>query len=201
MSTSGVVLRRVAAFGTMVFVVLGFMFAGGYAIDDPGGWAAVGIMALLVVPAALITVVAARGPEQAIALVYIGLGLLLAFSIVDAMTRLVDAPVIPMTAMVLAFPVAFLGLHRPRTAGRLLLATGAVPILGEVLVGIFRGGEGRFFLHLGGSSGAAAIPLIIFALLFLVAAAMTPAQPREQDRPTPTGTPGRTPAPHEARSH
>ncbi|HET7277639.1 MAG TPA: hypothetical protein VFJ22_06135 [Dermatophilaceae bacterium] len=196
MSTFGVVLRRVAAFGTMVFVGFGFMFAGGYAIDDPGGWAAAGIIALMVVPAALITILAARRPEQAIVLVYIGLGLLLAFTIVDAVSRLVDAPVIPMTALVLAFPVAFLGLHRPRTAGRLLLAIGAIPILGEVLVGIVRGGDGGFFLHLGGSSGAAAIPLIIFALLFFVAAAMTPAQPRAQDRPTPTGTPGRTPVPH-----
>ena len=196
MSTFGVVLRRVAAFGTMVFVVFGFMFAGGYAIDDPGGWAAAGIIALMVVPAALITILAARRPEQAIVLVYIGLGLLLAFTIVDAVSRLVDAPVIPMTALVLAFPVAFLGLHRPRTAGRLLLAIGAIPILGEVLVGIVRGGDGGFFLHLGGSSGAAAIPLIIFALLFFVAAAMTPAQPRAQDRPTPTGRPGRTPVPH-----
>lgn len=196
MSSFGVVLWRIAAFGTMVFVVFSFMFTGGYVMGDPGGWAAAGIIALMVVPAALITVLAARRPEQAIAVVYIGLGLLLAVTVVDSVSRLVDAPVIPMTAVVLAFPVAFLGLHRPRTAGWLLLAIGAVPILGEVLVGIVRGGEGGFFLNPGGSSAAAAIPLIIFALLFLVAAAMSPAQPRAQDRPTPTGTPGRTPVPH-----
>ena len=196
MSTFGVVLRRVAAFGTMALVVFGLMFAGGYAIDDPGGWAAAGIIALMVVPAAIITVLAARRPEQALVLVYIGLGLLLAFTIVDAVSRLVDAPVIPMTALVLAFPVAFLGLHRPRTAGRLLLAIGAVPILGEVLVGVVRSDEGGLFVHLGGSSGAAAIPLVGFALLFLVAAAIGPAVRRGQDTPTPTGTPGRTPVPH-----
>jgi hypothetical protein len=180
----------------MIFVVFGLMFAGGYAIHDPGGWVAAGIIALMVVPAALITVVAARRPEQALVLVYIGVGLLLAFTVADAVSRLVDAPVIPMTALVLAFPVAFLGLHRPRTAGWLLLAAGAIPILGEVLAGIVRSGEGGFFLHLGGSSGAAAIPLIVFALLLLVAAAMTPARPGAPVQPTPTITPGRTPVPH-----
>ncbi len=192
MSNVGMVLRRVAAFGTMVFAGFGVLFAGGYAADDPGGWAAVGMIALMVVPAAGITLLAVRRPEQALVLVYIGLGLLIAYTVADATSRLVDAPVIPMTALVLAFPVAFLGLHRPRTAGRLLLAIGAVPILGVVLMAILRS-EGGFFVHLGGSSGAAAIPLIFFALLFLIAANLTPLG---QDHPAPTETPDRTPVPH-----
>ena len=195
MSTFGLVLRRVAAYGTMLFAVLGLVFAGGYAVDDPGGWAAAGIIALVVVPTAILTAVAARRPDQALVLAYLGSGLLLVFTVVDALSRLVDAPVIPMTALVLAFPVAFLGLHRPRTAGGLLLAIGATPILGELLAGIVHRAEGGFTLHLGGSSGAAAIPLLLFALLFLVAAAITPPRPQVPGQPTPEDSPSRTPVP------
>lgn len=195
MSTFGVVLSRVAAFGTMAFGVFGVLFAGGYALDDPGGWAAAGMIALMVVPAVGITLLAVRRPEHAIVLVYLGLGLLVAYTVADAVSHLVGAPLIPLTALVLAFPVAFLGLHRPRTAGRLLFAIGAVPILGAVLVAILRSDEGGLFVHLGGSSGAAAIPLVVFALLFLVAGSTTPGR-QGHSTPTPTETPDRTPVAH-----
>lgn len=176
----GTVLRRVAVGATIFFAVLGLMFGDGYAIEDPGGWAAAGIIALQLVVIISLSVLAVSRPALATTFLLVGALVLVAYGVTDAVNRPIDAPVLPMAALVLAIPIAVLGLEMPnRAAG--LLALVAASALVEVMGAGFRNlaeGEG-FRLMLGGSSGVVVLPLLVLAGLFLLAASLEHAEPRQ----------------------
>lgn len=167
MSTFASAARRVAAFSTLAFAVLAVVFAGGYALDDPGGWTGVGILSLVLVPALGLLWAALRHRRQALWLVHAGIGLLLGYAVAGVFGPLVDAPVLPVAAVVVAIPVAVVGLREARRAGPLMLVIGATPLLAMALERT--GGRDRAF-HLGGSAGAVALPLLLCAAMFLLAA-------------------------------
>ncbi len=59
------VVTRIGAWGLVGFAALFGLVAAGYAFEEPGGWAAVGMVAAFVVPAAVLALVAWRWPAHA----------------------------------------------------------------------------------------------------------------------------------------
>ena len=123
-----------------VFTVLGSLFIAGYAFDDPGGWTAVGIVALWLVPLVLLTALSYRRPEGAawlLGVLLVVAGLLWASHAVDMAwwREVLDTvdPALGIATFVLALPIALLGLSRPGTAGILLLLLAALPHLAEFI--------------------------------------------------------------------
>ncbi len=175
---------RYAAFGVMALVgVLGGTFAAGYAFEDPGGWAAVAVTVLYVVPTLALSWLALALPRTA-APVLVGVSVLvLGFSVLDAALGVVprDAwgPVAAIAVLALGFALACLGLHRPTLAGTLLVLAALVHLVATVLghrgVGLPGGaspdGAPGLGALLGGSSGVVVVPLLISGLLFLAAGA------------------------------
>jgi hypothetical protein len=195
MKTFGVVLRTVALVLAWLFSVGGLMFALGYAWDDPGGWAALALTLAAVVPLSGLTVLAVREPALAFTVLAVGVGLVAAWAVLSLFVDLVDAPVVPVVTLVLVAPLAVVGQTFAQRAGALMLALAAVPF-GLVLVRLVQesGAEGPGVRDLlGGSTGVVVLPLLVLALLLLVAGSQGRAgvAPDEQ----PTEQPPRTPVP------
>ena len=171
MKTFATVLRRTALVLTWLLSVGGLLFALGYAYEDPGGWVSVALTAAIAVPLAALTVVAMRSPEVGFSALAIGAALFAAWCVVSLFVDLVEAPVIPVAALVLAAPVAVLGQRYAMRAGWLMLALAAVPF-GLVLVRMVQesGVEGPSLGDLlTTSTGIVVVPLAVLAVLFLVA--------------------------------
>ena len=107
--------------------------------------------------------------------------------------RRFPGPVVAIGALVVGVPSAFLGLRSARLGGWLLVGAGLAPVV-EIVGRILQGGESGG-LHLGGSSGAAAMPLLLLGLLFLVAAATGRRGSREPGREPLTLREGRSGSP------
>ena len=153
-------LRRGAFAVMMVFGVLALGFILGTIAEDPGGWAAVVLSAVLLVPILSLSVVAVRAPELATRILAVGVGLLAGYAVVEAFVPLrMAGPVVAVGTVVLAVPMAVLGLRHAREAGTLLVLDGLVPVLGLALVALQHADERSRGLHLGGSSGVAGIPV------------------------------------------
>lgn len=175
MRNTAQVLRIVGVVLTSVFAVFGILFAGGYAFEDPGGWRGVAIFASMAVPLAVLTWAARKHPDAALRWVLAGVVLVFAYAMAELFVDLVDAPMLPMAALVLSVPAAVLGLRNARRGGELLLLIAAGPVL-SVLANVFgRRGEGPpLGAALGGSTGVVVIPLLVFAGIFLLASVIDP---------------------------
>jgi hypothetical protein len=158
------------AFGWMLVVgVLGGLFVAAEAIDDPGGWAGVALVAAWLVPLAALAWLATRHPGPARPLFVWATVVVATFTLLDAAFRLVPrgaGPVAAVTVFVLAVALGFLGLHEPLLAGRLLLVLGAAQLVASVFQ---RSGGGGHGLLVGGSSFAVVAPVLIGGLLFALA--------------------------------
>jgi hypothetical protein len=193
MRTLGAVLRRTACGLTVLFSLLGIAFASGYIVEDPGGGIAVALIAAMVLPLAWLTVVAVRRPRRAVTLISIGVTLLAGYALISLALRLVEGPVVPLGALVLAVPIAVMGLCQPREAGRLLLLVAAVPLFSIVANVLIRGANGPHGpgAALGGSTGVVVLPLSTLAVMFLLAARLDPQFRDRSDVPVrPRGTMG-----------
>lgn len=170
------VVKRIGAWGLVAFAALFGLFAAGYAFEDPGGWAAVGLVALYVVPAVLLAVVAWRWPQRAmvtvvpvvavIALAWVALPLF-----AEAVRGWFDdvGPVFALATGVAAVALAVLGLHRPGLAGTLLIAVAAFVFLQLVIeANALVEGPGPLGL-LGTSGGVVLLPMVVSGVLLLVA--------------------------------
>lgn len=170
MSAMSSLLRRGAFVVMMVFGVLALGYILGTIAEDPGGWAAVVLSAVVLVPILSLSVVAVRTPEPANRILAVGVGLLAGYAVVEAFVPLrMAGPVVAVGTVVLAVPMAVLGLRHAREAGTLLVLDGLVPVLGLALVALQHADEGSRGLHLGGSSGAAGVPVLLVGALFLLA--------------------------------
>lgn len=170
MSAMSTLLRRGAFAVMMVFGVLALGFILGTIAEDPGGWAAVVLSAVVLVPILSLSVVAVRTPELATRILVVGVGLLAGYAVVEAFVPLrMAGPVVAVGTVVLAVPMAVLGLRHAREAGVLLVLDGLVPVLGLALVALQHADEGSRGLYLGGSSGAAGVPVLLVGALFLLA--------------------------------
>ena len=193
MRTLAPALRKFAFSLTVLFAAGGILFASGYVIEDPGGWLAVLVIAALVVPLAGLAVMAHRSPDRALSWLLVGIGLLVAYMVAGFFVQLIEAPVVPVATLVLAVPAAVIGLGNARRAAELLLLLAAGPLL-TVVVRVLGGGDGEgppLGAALGGSTGVVVLPLLLFAGLFLVAAAAEGHRPADARPGTPAGSPGR----------
>lgn len=166
---------RYVAFGAMaLFGLVGGLFAAGYAFEDPGGWTAVAMTVLWVLPVALLVLLALLRPAAA-GPVFVGVTAVVATAtVLDAAFALVprDAwgPVGAVSVLGLGVALAFLGLHRAGLAGLLMVVLGLAQLLATVLAHLGEApGEGPGLgAMLGGSSGVVVPPLLVVGALFLV---------------------------------
>lgn len=150
-------------------------FAVGEALDDPGGWAAVGLIALWLVPLVLLCALAWWRPDPAVRVLAVlaagVVGLSVWFALVPGAWRDLEnqhGPVRVFVVWAVAAAVAVLGLKRTRVAGILLLVVGLAPLV----IGGFRAG-GLSSLSL------VATPAVIAGVLYLVSAALSSRPPAE----------------------
>src|SRR5450830_1732461 len=173
------VMVRAAFVLMMIYGAFAIVWVVGELLTDPGGPAGISISLSVVAAAVVINLLAVRLPRLAPPLMGVAVALLLVFAVVEAMVSVVPrgpGPVVAIAALVIAVPLAFLGLRRARLGGWLLVVAGMAPVV-EIVARLVRGGGGG--LHLGGSSGVVAVPLILVGLLFLLGAVSGPRGSRE----------------------
>lgn len=199
--TTSKVLGYVAFSVMLLFGALGGLFAAGYAFEDPGGWAAVGIVALYAVPAIALSGYAALRPAPAgrvLAVVTVVVALLVLLNaVVGLWDRDEIGPVDSIAVLGLGVALGFLGLHRPRLAGRLILAVALAQLLSLFARAAVHGaGDGPpLGAALGGSSGVVVVPMLLIGGLFVLAGSLEePTQPGPRapgPREPAAGRPGR----------
>jgi hypothetical protein len=172
---------RYGAFTLMtLFGLLGGLFVAGYAFDDPGGWPAVAMTALWVVPLVALSVFAVRSPAAA-GPVFVGAtAVAVLFTLADSALGIIPrddwGPVAAIAVFAIAVALAFLGLHRAVLAGLLLVAIGLAQLAATVMgVAIHVSGDGEGpgpGAMLGGSSGVVILPILLVGLLFLFAGSL-----------------------------
>jgi hypothetical protein len=156
------------------------LFVVGETLDDPGGVAAIGLIALWLVPLLGLVWLARWRPDLAVPVLAVLTGLLLAvaaWASADAGSwRSVEddrGPIRTIATFVLVAAVGVLGLRRTRVAGLLLLVLG----LGPVLI------AGTTNQLARGSLMAVSAPAVVVGLLYLGSAALG----RRSGRTEPTG--------------
>lgn len=154
---------------TVAFAGFCGLIVVGYTLTDVGGWKAVGLIAAVAVPLALLCVVAYFRPSVAAPLLGVAACVPIGFGVM----QLVDyqrwsgwedetGPVSLVLVLLVAVPLAVLGLSRAATAGRLLLAATVIPLL---LAAIGAGPEWWKPL----SIGVLLLPLVVSGVLFVLA--------------------------------
>src|SRR5450830_515320 len=175
------VMVRAAFVLMMIYGAFAIVWVVGELLTDPGGPAGISISLSVVVAVVVLSLVAVRLPRLAPTLMGVAVALLLVFAVVEAMASVASrgsGPVVAIAALVIAVPLAFVGLRSARLGGWLLVAAGMAPVV-EIVARVLRGGGGGGGLHLGGSSGVVAVPLILVGLLFLLGAISGPRGSRE----------------------
>ena len=162
-------LTRTGAVLMAVFTVLGGAFIGGYAMDEAGGTAGLLMILAWAVPMLVLAALAWFWPAGTAPLLTALTAALIAvsvwFALDPGMARSFqddNGPVLAVGVVALAFPAAVLGLKRTGTAGWLLLALGALPLLITV---VGRSGPAA-------SLAAASVVPLITGAIYLVAARM-----------------------------
>lgn len=167
------ILRYAAAVILLLVAVLGGVFAAGYAMDDMSTLFVTVAVAAWVVAAGGLGWLALRGTDVAVPT-------LLAVTVVVAAVAVVDArfdlfvrdergPVMTVAILALMVPLALLGLRRATAAGLMLLLIATVQLLSSGLLQSVAGGEPQWGRLLAGSSGVVVVPVLVAAVLFLVA--------------------------------
>ena len=132
--------QRIAIWGMLAFGAFGSMFVIGEIFTDPGGTQAFIFAACWLVPQALALWFALARPDSA----WLLMRLLALIAVVASISlwafaaqwqQLTDAngPIFSIYLLVAAMSIAAWGLHEPKTAGRLLLVSGLVPLVVTML--------------------------------------------------------------------
>ena len=172
MSTPAMSLKYLAFVLMTLAGLLGGIFAAGYAFSDLDTPQAIGTTAPWVVLAIVLSVFAYRSRTIAPWV----LAALTAFTFVrtpieSALGQVErEGPFAAIWLLVLGVALGFLGLHHPRLAGGLLAALAASQLV-ALLARPDRSDAGLGAL-LGTSSGVVVLPVLVVAVLFLVAGAM-----------------------------
>lgn len=154
---------------TVAFAGFCGLIVVGYTLTDVGGWKAVGLIAAVAVPLALLCLVAYHRPSVAAPLLGVAACVPIGFGVM----QLVDyqrwsdwedqtGPVSLVLVLLVAVPLAVLGLSRAATAGWLLLAVTVLPLL---LAAIGAGTEWSRPL----SIGVLVLPLAVSGVLLVLA--------------------------------
>ena len=167
---------RYVAFAVMtLFGLFGGLFVVGYAVDDPGGWVAVGMTALWVLPLLALSVLAVRRPTTAGPVFVAATTLVIAFTLADSTFGIVPrddwGPVAAIVVFTIGVALGFLGLRRPALAGLLLMVAGLAQLVATAIgVAVHAADDGPGpGAVLTGSSGVVVLPLLLTGLLFLLA--------------------------------
>jgi hypothetical protein len=155
--------------------LLGGMFVAGSAFMDPGGWVAVALTALWVLPTAGLSILTLRRPITAgRTLVWVTAGVLL-LSLADAALDIVPrddwGPVAAIAVFALLLPLGVLGLHQARRVGLLMVVAGLAQLVATMIATAVHA-DGGPAVRLNGSSGAVVLPLLIVGVLFLLAGSL-----------------------------
>jgi len=164
---------QVLASGLLILLALGGgLFAAGYAISD--------LPLLPVILGISIWALAAAGLGWlALRRTGVAVPTLLAVSVAVAALAVIDGrfdlfnrntngPVMTLIILAVVVPVALLGLRRATEAGLMLLLIGLTQLLGSGI--LHGGGEGAMWRPaLGGSAGVIVLPILLAALLLLLA--------------------------------
>lgn len=129
-------LKRTAAAIMAVFTVLGGIFIGGYALQEPGGNAGLLMTLAWALPMLILAVAAWFWPAVTAPLLLALTSAFLAACVwlaldPSALRAFIsdNGPVIAISVVALSFPAAVLGLKRTALAGWLLVALGVLPLL------------------------------------------------------------------------
>jgi hypothetical protein len=164
-------LRRNGFVWMMAVATLGGLFIAGETLADPGGGAAVGMLLAWSVPLAALSWLAWTRPAVAQPVLVVAVAAVLALSFWSVAGweghrafRDQQGPYAAIAAFVVGIALAVLGLHRLLAAGLMLLVTGIGPLL------IIAVGSGApLGGATGGSLGAASLPGLVTATLYLLA--------------------------------
>lgn len=153
-----------------VFTLVAGAFIGGYAMDEPGGQAGLMMILSWAAPTLVLAALAWFWPAGSAPLLVVLTAVLVAlcvwFALDPVAARSVqdaNGPVLAVGVVALAFAAAVLGVKWTRTAGWLLLALGAVPLLVTILA---RSGPAA-------SLAAASVVPLATGAIYLVAFRMT----------------------------
>ncbi|MGI9188385.1 MAG: hypothetical protein ACR2J9_12855 [Gaiellales bacterium] len=161
----------VAAFGwAALFSVLAGLFASGYAMDDPGGLAGLGLVVAIFAPMLLGSLFVWKAPDAAYPVLIVVAALAVVFGIwqlVDPITLRdfedENGPVSAIGSFITMMPVALLARRHAWPAVVIMLVLAIAGMLPEF----------RTHFHLG-SSMAVALPMLLEAVLLALAAALAP---------------------------
>ncbi len=124
------VLKWVAFSVSIAWGLLFSLFAAGYALDSPGGWDGVGLIAAYAVPMVLLALVAWFRPAIGSILLVVAIILQVVCNVLDPILGGFSGSGHPDGAdftLVLLVALACLGVHRARLAGALLVALAVLP--------------------------------------------------------------------------
>jgi hypothetical protein len=194
------VLMIVAMSVMGVFALLAGLFVVGETVIDPGGWAALGLVSLWLVPLVALSLLAWWRPGPASwllgGLALVGLGLLV-WSALDpeAWRRFEDVrgPVLAIGLFAVSVPVAVLGWHRPLVAGAELIGLGLAPLVAVAVLAVTGASDEGMVAPQSGLTILVS-PLLLVGALFLVAGSVS-----GTGAPAPPDGTGRGRAPHPPR--
>lgn len=167
-------LRRGAFLLMMVFALLAVPFSLLQILEDPGGLLAVVLAGVMLVPLVVLSYLAAVRPRTTGRWLAIAVGLLAVYVVAEAMSPGDPiASVVAIGTLVLAVPLAVLGLRETREAGTLLMLDGSLPMVSLVLLTAQHVEQGAD-PHRHASAVAAGMPVFIVGALFLLAWALRP---------------------------
>jgi hypothetical protein len=172
-------LLKYVAFTLMaLFGLLGGAFVIGETFTDPGGWTAVWVSALWVVPVLALSGFALLRPESAGPVFVVVTAVVALFTLADSIFGIIPrddwGPVAAIVVFALGVALAFLGLRRALLAGTLMVTAAATQLVATVAgAAVHAAGDGPGpGAGLGGSSGVVVLPLLVVGALFVEAGRM-----------------------------
>ena len=163
-------VRKLTMAVMLGFFVLGSLFAGGYAMEDPGGAAGLLIIAEWVVPTVVVALLAKRAPKVALPLLIVSTAAVVVTSLLEARDPMAwqklwdqQGPILAISGFGVSIAWAVYGYYqKARLSGALMLATCGIPLFAGVLMGTQEGPL------IGGSTSAGVLPGLIAGVVYLI---------------------------------
>lgn len=170
----GTRVLRVFSFTLVLLLGLGVaLFIASETITDPGGWQAVGLIAIWGVPLLVLSLLAVTWPDLATEALVPLLVLVATFAVADAAIDLIDhdtwGPAGTIAVFTVGIPCGLLGWRHAARAGWMLIGASAIQFV-AVLTQLARNEGEPIRSALGGSSGALVLPFLVLGVLFLLTA-------------------------------
>ena len=163
-------VRKITLAAMLGFFVLGSLFAGGYAMEDPGGTAGLLAIAQWVVPTLAVSWLAWKRPTWALPVLVLTTAGVAVTALLEARDPMAwqeawdqNGPVLAISGFGVSVALAVYGYRqRARLTGAMLLVSCGVPLLAGVIMGTQEGPL------IGGSTSAGVLPGLVAGLIYLV---------------------------------